>query len=95
VLVVCAVTPANVNDTLVFERLFLTTFAAMARIATMFADRGYDAEANRELCRAFGAEPCQHKQGRPHGSGLGSGADRPNTATPDSWIIWNPTRGSP
>jgi transposase len=69
--VACAATAANVNDTVLFERLFLGAFAVMARIRTVFADKGYDAEANRELCRAFGAEPCLHKRGRPHGSGLG------------------------
>src|SRR3954454_16923273 len=69
--VACAATAANVNDTLLFERLFLTAFAVVARIATVFADKGYDAEDNRELCRAFGAEPRLHKRGRPRGSGLG------------------------
>src|SRR3954463_14083986 len=42
--VACAATAANVNDTLVFERLFLTAFAVMTRIRTVFADKGYDAE---------------------------------------------------
>lgn len=69
--VACAVTAANVNDTLVFERLFLAAFAVLARIQTVFADKGYDAEPHRDLCREFGAEPCLHKRGRPHGSGLG------------------------
>jgi transposase len=46
-------------------------FAVVARIATVFADKGYDAEPHRELCRAFGAEPHVHKRGRPRGSGLG------------------------
>ena len=69
--VACAATAANVNDTLVFERLFLAAFAVMARIRTVFADKGYDAEHHRDLCRAFGAKPCIHKRGRPHGSGLG------------------------
>jgi transposase len=69
--VACAATAANVNDTLLFERLFLTAFAVVARIATVFADKGYDAEPHRELCRAFGAEPCLHKRGRTRGSGVG------------------------
>ena len=69
--VACVVTAANVNDTLVFERLFLAAFAVMARIATVFADKGYDAETHRVLCRRFGAEPHIHKRRRPHGSGLG------------------------
>jgi transposase len=69
--VACAATAANVNDTLVFERLFLAAFAVMARIRTVFADKGYDAEHHRDLCREFGAEPQIHRRGRPHGSGLG------------------------
>src|SRR5436305_2642580 len=69
--VACAATAANVNDTLLFERLFLTAFAVVAKIGTVLADKGYDAEPHRELCRASGAEPCLHKRGRPHGSGLG------------------------
>ena len=59
--VACAATAANVNDTLLFERLFLSAFAVVARIATVFADKGYDAEHDRDLCRAFGAEPRLHK----------------------------------
>ena len=55
--VVCFVTAANVNDTLVFKRLFLAAFAVMARIRTVFADKGYDAQPHRDLCRAFRAEP--------------------------------------
>jgi transposase len=35
------------------------------------ADKGYDAEAGRELCRSLGAEPFPHERGRPRGSGLG------------------------
>ena len=49
----------------------LTAFAVVARIRTVFADKGYDAEHHRELCRAFGAEPHIHKRGQPHGAGLG------------------------
>jgi transposase len=65
------VTAANVNDTLAFERLFLAAFAVVARIRTVFADEGHDAERHRELCRRFGAEPDIHRRGQPHGSGLG------------------------
>jgi transposase len=64
-------TAANVNDTLVFERLFLAAFAVMARIRTVFADKGYDAEPHRELCRFFGVTPQIHTRGQPPGSGLG------------------------
>jgi transposase len=43
----------------------------MAKVATVFADKGYDAEPHRELRRTFGAEPRLHKRGRPRGSGPG------------------------
>jgi transposase len=69
--VACAVTASNVNETLAFERLFLAAFAVVARIRTVFADKSYDAERHRDLCRSFGAEPRIHKRGRPRGSGLG------------------------
>lgn len=85
--VACAATSANVNDTLVFERLFLSAFAVMARIATVFADKGYDAEGNRTLCRCFGTEPCIHKRGRPHGSGLGG--RRWPVERSNAWVLEN------
>ena len=69
--VACVATAANVNDTLVFERLFLAAFAVMARIRTVFADKGYDAEHHRDLCRHFGVKPQIHTRGQPRGSGLG------------------------
>ena len=62
--VACVATAANVNDTLVFERLFLAAFAVMARIRTVFADKGYDAEHHRDLCRFFGADAAD-PQARP------------------------------
>ena len=65
--VACAATAANVDDTLVFERLFLSAFAVMARIRTVFADKGYDAEHHRELCRAFGAEQSHDARNAAHG----------------------------
>ena len=37
--------------------LFLTAFAVMARIRTVFANQGYDAGRRRALCCAFGATP--------------------------------------
>ena len=85
--VACAVTAANVNDTLVFERLFLTAFAVMARIRTVFADKGYDAEHHRDLCRQFGAEPQIHKRGLPHGSGLGK--RRWPVERSNAWLLEN------
>src|SRR4051795_6004317 len=85
--VACAATAANVNDTLLFERLFLTAFAVVARIGTVFADKGYDAEHNRELCRTFGAEPRLHKRGRPRGSGLGK--RRWPVERSNAWLLEN------
>jgi transposase len=69
--VACTVTAANVPDTLMLERLFLMAFAVVVRIRTVFADKGYDAERHRDLCRTFGVKPQIHKRGQPHGSGLG------------------------
>jgi len=37
----------------------------------VFADRGYDAEPHRALCRAFGTQPWIHTRGQPPGSELG------------------------
>jgi transposase len=85
--VACAATAANVNDTLVFERLFLAAFAVMARIQTVFADKGYDAEHHRKLCREFGAEPHIHKRGQPHGSGLGQ--QRWPVERSNAWVLEN------
>jgi len=70
--VACVATAANVNDTVVFGRLFRATFAALVRVRTAFADRGYDAQANRDLCRSYGTDPRIHKCGQPHGSSLGT-----------------------
>ena len=78
--VACVATAANVNDTVLSERLFLAAFAVMAPAAnasrfgdirTVFADRGYDAESDRALCRSFGAEPHVRKRRQPSGSSLG------------------------
>jgi transposase len=85
--VACAATAANVNDTLVFERLFLAAFAVMARLQTVFADKGYDAEPHRDLCRKFGAKPCIHKRGQPHGSGLGQ--RRWPVERSNAWVLEN------
>ena len=85
--VACLATAANVNDTLAFERLFLAAFAVIARIETVFADKGYDAERHRELCRAFGAEPRIHKRGQFHGSGLGQ--RRWPVERSNAWVLEN------
>jgi transposase len=85
--VACAATAANVNDTLLFERLFLAAWAVLARIRTVFADKGYDAEPHRDLCRAFGAEPRIHKRGQPRGSGLGQ--RRWPVERSNAWVLEN------
>jgi transposase len=85
--VACRATAANVNDTLVFERLFLAAFAVMARIRTTFADKGYDAEPNRDLCRQFGAKPHIHKRRQPRGSGLGK--RRWPVERSNAWLLEN------
>ncbi len=69
--IACLPTAANVNNTVALKRRFLAAFAVLIRIMAVLADKDYDAEANRVLCRAFGAETHVHKRGRPHGSGLG------------------------
>src|SRR3954462_10111528 len=85
--VACIATVANVNDTLAFERLFLAADAVMARIRTVFADKGYDAERHRELCHAFDVEPQIHKRGQPRGSGLGK--HRWPVERSNAWILEN------
>ena len=85
--VACAVTAANVNDTVLFERLFLNAFAVMVRIRTVFADKGYDAEHHRELCRFFGVTPQIHTRGQPPGSGLGQ--RRWPVERSNAWVLEN------
>ena len=85
--VACHATAATVNDTLVFERLFLAAFAVMARIRTVFADKGYDAEHHRKPCRAFAAEPGIRKRGQPRGSGLGQ--RRWPVERSNAWVLEN------
>jgi len=85
--VACAATAANVNDTLLFERLFRAAFAVMARIRTVFADKGYDAARHRVLCRSFDVRPCIHKRGQPHGSGLGQ--RRWPVERSNAWLLEN------
>ena len=85
--VACVATGANVNDTLVFERLFLAAFAVMARIRTVFADKGYDAEHHRDLCRFFGVTPQISQRGQPPGSGLGQ--RRWPVERSNAWVLEN------
>ena len=85
--VACMATAANVNDTVLFERLVLAAFAVMARVSTVLADRGYDAEGNRALCRGFGAEPGIHERRQPSGSGLGR--QRWPVERSNAWLLEN------
>ena len=85
--VACAAPAANVNDSLGVERLFRAAFAVMVRIQTVFADKGYEAEHHRKLCREFGAEPHIHKRGQPHGSGLGQ--RRWPVERSNAWVLEN------
>lgn len=83
----CIATAANINDPVLFKRLFLVAFAVMARIKAVFADYGYDAQSSRDLCRRFGAEPHIHKQRQPSEAGLGKQrwlAERSN-----AWLLEN------
>ena len=89
--VACAVTAANVNDTLLFERLFRTAFVVMVRVRTAFADKGYDAKSNRDLCRKSRAEPRIGKRGQPHGSGLGK--RRWPVERTNAWLLENKRLG--
>jgi transposase len=84
--VACVATAANVNDTQLFERRFLAALAVMPRTRSVFADKGYDAERHRLLCRTFGVDPFIHKRGRPHGSGLGHRWPVERTL---SWLLEN------
>ena len=85
--VACAVTGANVPDTVLFERLFLAAFGVLARIRTVLADKGYDAERHRELCRKFSVRPRIHKRGRAPGSGLGK--RRWPVERTNAWLLEN------
>ena len=89
--VACAATAANVNETLLFERLFRTAFVVMARVRTAFADKAYDAQSNRELCRRSRAEPRIGQRGQPHGSGLGK--RRWPVERTNAWLLENKRLG--
>lgn len=85
--VACATSAANVNDTVLFERLFLAGFAVLARRRTGVADKGYDAERHRHRCREFGAagnsglSPAFTSAEPRRDRGWASGAGRSNEAT--------------
>ncbi|MFC0387702.1 transposase [Muricoccus vinaceus] len=85
--VACAVTGANVPDTLLFERLFLAAFAVLARIRTVLADKGYDAKRHRGHCRKFSVRARIHKRGWAPGSGLGK--RRWPVERTNAWLLKN------
>ncbi len=55
--VACAATAANVNDTVLFERLFLAAFAVLARVRTVFADRATTPSGTVRSAAASGRSP--------------------------------------
>jgi hypothetical protein len=57
--------PEKRNDTVLFERLFLTAVAGLARIRTVFADKGYDAEGLRRRAPPAQAGPAARLGPRP------------------------------
>ncbi len=73
-----AVTAANVNDTLVFERLFLAAFAALARLQTAFADKGSSAGSS-------GPSRASTSTADRTDRGWANGAGRSSAAMPGSW----------
>ena len=83
----CAATGANVPDTVLFERLFLVAFTVPARIRTVLADKGYDAERHREFCHKFGFRQRIHGRGRAPGSGLGK--RRWPVERTNAWLLEN------
>ncbi len=85
--VACVATAADVNNIVLFERLFLAAFAVMAPIRNVFADCGYDAKGNRAPCRSFGPVPHIHKRRQPDGSSLGQ--QRWPVERGDAWLLEN------
>src|SRR5215207_4035621 len=70
-----------------FWLLTRSCYAVMARIRTVFADKGYDAEHHRELCRVFGVQPQIYQRGQPTGSGLGQ--RRWPVERSNAWVLEN------
>lgn len=87
--VACAATGANVPDTALFERLFRAALRVMGRgrLRTALADRGYDAEHHRALCRDHGVRPRIGKRKTKHGSGLGK--RRWPVERTNAWLLEN------
>ena len=87
----CVATAANVKDSTMFGRLFRAAFAVLVRVRTAFADKGYDAEAHRDLRRSYRTEPRLHKRGQPPGSGLGK--RRWPVERANAWLLQNKRLG--
>ena len=60
----CAATAGKVNDTLVFEQLFLAAFAAMARIRTVSAIRATEPRSTGICATASARSPASTSVGR-------------------------------
>ena len=83
--VACVTTAANVNDTLVFERLFLAAFAVMARIGMVFADKATTPSPIVPSAAASAPNPAS-TSGLSHVvQAWASGAGRWSAATPGGW----------
>jgi hypothetical protein len=92
--VACVATAANVNDTLVFERLFLAAFAVMARIETVFADTGSrrcsptkatTPSVTASCAAASAPKLTSTSEGGRTARGWESGAGPSSAATPGCW----------
>jgi hypothetical protein len=78
----CATTAANVNDTLVFERLFLAAFAVMARIRTVFADKATMPSTIAISAGSSAPNPASTSGASHTDQGWASGAGRSSAAMP-------------
>ena len=92
--VACAATAANLNDTLVFERLFLAAFAVMARIRT-------PTKATMPSIIAISAgssapNPASTSAASHTDQDWANGAGRSSAAMPGFWRVWaqGPKRAS-
>jgi Transposase DDE domain len=84
--VACAATAANVNDTLVFERLFLSAFAVMVRIETCSPTRGMMPSTTTASCaEALGPSRTSTSGGRRPAQAWAGAAGRWSAATPGCW----------
>jgi hypothetical protein len=63
---------ADVHDTRLFPHLLRLAQLVRTAIGRLHADAGYDSADDRRLCLRERIQPCIHKVGEPHGSGLGT-----------------------